>query len=308
MKDLSIIKADLMVFDEAHHVVGNEIQNLVFGSGIIAGKTLFTTATPKDDNGIEMTGEDGDCGPLVYEYTHRQAVEDGICNDIEIVVSTSPSSTSDNLSTRSILKAIVRNALETRRNRVLAFHGLSEMEDLTGKRSNVVSFVKQAKKEIHKVLHDLVTTEFMDINPFQEVRVEGLTSSTKERDLVIKEFEECNDDCLFILSSCRIIGEGLDTKNANTLIFVDGKQSPTDIIQNIGRVTRFNERDPFSSILIPVAVNVSRYEEITDDSIQAKDRVLRESMGMEFQQILNVLGALKPVSYTHLTLPTIYSV
>jgi len=95
LKDLSIMKADIMVFDEAHHVVGNEIQNLVFGSGIIADKTLFATATPKNDNGIEMTGENGDCGSLVYEYTHRQAVEDGICNDIEIVVSTSPSSSSE---------------------------------------------------------------------------------------------------------------------------------------------------------------------------------------------------------------------
>ena len=64
-----------MIFDEAHHIVGGKIQDIVFNNDEldeIVDKTRFYTATPVNKNGITMYDrehpENSDCGQLAYEY------------------------------------------------------------------------------------------------------------------------------------------------------------------------------------------------------------------------------------------------
>ena len=48
---------DLLIYDEAHHIIGNTAQKLVFNNDTFNKKTkniIFLTATPKNDNGIKM--------------------------------------------------------------------------------------------------------------------------------------------------------------------------------------------------------------------------------------------------------------
>ena len=52
-----------LIFDEAHHIVGDKIQNIVFNNeelDEIVDKTRFYTATPVNTNNITMYNEDDD--------------------------------------------------------------------------------------------------------------------------------------------------------------------------------------------------------------------------------------------------------
>ena len=80
------IQIDRLIFDEAHHIVGDKTQDIVFNNNKlnnIVSKTEFYTATPVNKNGIVMYDRDepdnSDCGVLACEYLYYQAVEDKIC-------------------------------------------------------------------------------------------------------------------------------------------------------------------------------------------------------------------------------------
>jgi len=96
------------------------------------------------------------------------------------------------------------------------------------------------------------------------------------------------------LASCKTIGEGIDTKNANMVVFIDPKQSYVEIIQNIGRICRKNENTKgLATVLIPTYVDVNKYKDCQND--EEKDNVIRQEMSKtgNFNGILNVLSALR---------------
>ncbi len=158
----------LMIYDEAHHIIGSKIQDLVFNK-IDATHTIFLTATPKNDNGIimlERIFDDDDydyytdCGTLAYEYSHLDAVNDGICNDFDIAIDfyTDKNDEIKNNKYKYIHQAISRSIINTNNTRMLTFHSRSETEhdDL----SDVVNFVK-SKKSFDKEFNHVLTNEFI---------------------------------------------------------------------------------------------------------------------------------------------------
>ena len=83
-----------LIFDEAHHIVGDKIQSIVFNNSEldnIVEQTRYYTATPVNKNGITMYDRDepenSDCGPLAYEYLYYQAIEDKVCKSFETQIS-----------------------------------------------------------------------------------------------------------------------------------------------------------------------------------------------------------------------------
>ena len=88
------ININRLVYDEAHHIVGEKIQDVIFNNqdfDDIVDYTEFWTATPVNRNGIimyddENNDENIDCGPCVYKYMCYQAIEDNICKPIETQV------------------------------------------------------------------------------------------------------------------------------------------------------------------------------------------------------------------------------
>ena len=62
--------------------------------------------------------------------------------------------------------------------------------------------------------------------------MKGIDCSTKNRRKILDTFDNTKDDEIYILCSCRTIGEGVDTKKANMCVFADPKSSLKDIIQN----------------------------------------------------------------------------
>ena len=75
------------------------------------------------------------------------------------------------------------------------------------------------------------------------------------------------------------------------IVFVDPKQSYVEIIQNIGRICR--KQNKLSTVLIPSHVDVNKYKDcITEEDT---DKIIRQEMSKtgDFNGILNVLSALR---------------
>ena len=280
---------------------------------LFVNKTLFFTATPINRNGIKMyrstnqiqiqnntyeyeneedsfiNKDEPHCGELIYEYMHTQGVYENKLNDFRIRIDLFTQKTNE-----SIFEAISRSILETNNNRVLCFHSRSEIH--SDRKSNVKEFSNQEnkllfKKSFDKILH----SEFSSlVKKYKKIHFQGITSSTKNKNSILEKFSSTPENEIFVLSSCKIISEGIDTKNANMVCFVDEKQSYVDIIQNIGRICRKHENTKYlSTILIPCYVDVLKYQDCQTD--EEKDNVIRNEMsqGGNFDGILNVLSALR---------------
>ena len=326
---------DLLCFDEAHHILGNNMKKILFGLNnnenydelddddydidnddvnfieSFCNKTLFFTATPKNSNGImmyesitcfdnyELIEDDEsfikdelsesvnlpDCGKMIYEYMHLNGVNDNILNDFNIRVDLYTENTDTN-----VFDAISRCILETGNNRILTFHSRSEMKSDRG--SNVIDFVD--KELFIQCFNKVRKKEFPDKSKYKNIFFKGITASTKNKLDILQEFDNTKDDEIYILASCKTIGEGVDTKHANMCVFIDPKQSYIEIIQNIGRICRKNNKtNGLATVFIPAYVDVDKYKDCKTE-VEQNDVIKSEmSKTGDFNGILNVLSALR---------------
>jgi superfamily II DNA or RNA helicase len=318
---LNIIKEnefeiDLICFDEAHHIVSHNMKKLLFDYDeddeddiyenfidLYCNKTLFFTATPKNHNSIMMyepyvtdnfefidddnscITEEPHCGKMIYEYMHINGVNYNILNDFNIMIDLYTENTDNN-----IFEAISRSILQTGNNRVLTFHS-SVIK--TNKGSNVLDFINE--ELFIKCFNKILNTEFSHLeNKYKSIIFNGITANTKNKLKILEQFDNTKDNEIYILASCKTIGEGVDTKNANMVVFIDPKQSYVEIIQNIGRVCRKNENTKqLATILLPIYVDVNKYKECNTEDEQNKVIMDEMSKTGDFTMILNVLTALR---------------
>jgi len=309
-------KIGLLIYDEAHHVVGSQIQKTVFEDKAFQNKTIntiFLTATPKNENGIRMLDREydtnfdfeedsdnsdsesedeldyySDCGTLAYEYTHYQAVQDGICNDFDIAIDLY---TDNEYKYKSIYAAISRSIFTTNNSKVLTFHNYSEVNHDT--KSHVLGFVnKQSQNQFRKEYQLVLKKEFPGkmADYKGKLKIDGLTGKMKNKHTILRDFENDQNN-VRVLASCNTISEGIDTKNANQICFVDPRTSYHMIIQNIGRICR--KQDKKSTIIIPCYVDAAKYKNA--QTPEERDAIIREDMHAtgNFNAILNVLSALR---------------
>jgi len=321
------INVDLICFDEAHHICGDKTKELLFENEYVdeyVDKMLFFTATPVNKNNIcmynppteitinnenyeiiddnnsfiddeydkydEYDEEISHCGSMIYEYMHKRGVYDNILNDFQVRVDLYTENTD-----KSVFEAISRSILETGNSRVLTFHSRSETESDKG--TNVNDFSKKSNLTKFKKIFDKVQKlEFPELkDKYTNIYFEGITASTPNRIKVLDNFDETKDNEIFILASCKTIGEGVDTKNANMVCFVDSKQSYVEIVQNIGRICRKNKNTKQkATVLIPAWVDKEKYKDCKGNP-KERDKLIREDMnkGGNFNGILNVLSALR---------------
>ena len=283
-------KIGLVCYDEAHHVVSPECQTLVFGTTHFE-KEVFFTATPKNENGITMFDRDDPdknmCGPVAYDYTYLQGLNDEVLNSFEICVDMYTDNTNN-----SIYDAIARAILARNTNRVLSFHSGVNGESNT----NVWNFVNQTEFEI--AFNKVQKAEFPEkANDYKKITFKGMDGATSsaDRKAMLKALDNTPSNEIYIIASCETIGEGVDTKNANMCVFADPKSSITKIIQNIGRIVRRNNAQPLSTILIPCWINMENYASANGDR-EKQDELIRQNMRSEkgdYASILNVLSALR---------------
>ena len=264
------MEIDLAIFDEAHHVIAPQtVKLLQDGPLSVAYRSLFFTATPPPEmDDYDMFGE------IVYSYSFFEAVQDGICNPFEIIVQ---------MTSKQVPKNIYEHTFEaytkTQNGRILAFHSFAEAT-VEGRTSVIQYSGKKSKDECKKAFGK------------KSVRLEAVTAKTKDRETILKTFEETSEEDVMILHNCNILGEGIDTKSANMVVFADPKGSKVQIIQNIGRITRRNAQTLHpGTILLPVEIDVNQFTfAMTDEERHAI--ICEEMRNGGFQIIQNVIAAL----------------
>src|SRR3990167_4325040 len=199
---------DIIVCDEAHHLVGDKAQEYIFGIKCIddddfeddididdknydslsdcAKYMLFLTATPNNKNGIKMFDSNDQnaethCGPCAFNYSHKDAVEDNVCRDFRIEIDLFTDNTDENL-----FKSIGRSIGNSGNNRVLTFHSYSEKSHIN--KSDVVSFIKK-KNDIVNDIQKTLDEEFNN-HGYTRITVDGITGkdSMTKRKNILKKF------------------------------------------------------------------------------------------------------------------------
>jgi superfamily II DNA or RNA helicase len=282
----------LACFDEAHRTTSDGVKELIYNSEKYE-KQVFFTATPINQNGITMFERDdvkvGDCGKLASEYTYLQGLRDGILSLFELRVDLYTEDTIEHM-----YESIARAILASGNQRVLTFH--ADTSENSSSDTSVLRFVDE--KLFKKVYRNICEKEFPELlGKIKKITFIPITAETKNKDEILEKFDKCGDNEIYIVSSCRTIGEGVDTKKANMCVFVDPKSSINAIIQNIGRICRKvgHEENP-ATILIPVCINIDKYRECGED-YDKMDGVLREQLNDsengDFNAVMNVCVALK---------------
>ena len=289
---ISNIKIDCAIFDEGHHSVSDKYKELIYNNDRYINKYFFT-ATPRNLNGIVMHDYEEEYAipsscDMIYDYSYFSGVKDRILKPFEIRIDFYGGNSNKNL-----YETIARAILGSGNTRVLTFHStVNSSETEEDKITAVKLFVNQ--KEFESAYETIRQTEFPNYL-YKKIYFECIHAETKNKSALLNKFANTPDDEIFILSSCRTIGEGIDTKNANMCVFIDPKSSFTEITQNIGRIVRRDgENDKrVSTILIPCHVDRKKYENC--QTIEERDAVIREDMSKtgDFSCILNVLSALK---------------
>ena len=166
---IKILIFNNLIFDEAHHIVGNKIQNIVFNNeelDNIVEQIEFYTATPVNKNGITMydreNPETSDCGVLAYEYLYYQAVEDKVCKSFETHISLYTLKQEYKNKYQPIFESIIRACLsgEYKYWNILTYHSfVNENEDMNSNISFVKDFASSKNQNLVKKLFTKIQNE-----------------------------------------------------------------------------------------------------------------------------------------------------
>ena len=272
-------KVDLALFDEAHHtdtkdLVHSAEDDYFYKTGV------FLTATPSSK--IE------DLEKISY-IPYYEAYDRGYVRGFELRVDIG----NKNVGTlqNRLYESIARAVLTTGNSRVMTFHSFVTSEKIG--RSNVNSFCDEKKFKI--AFQKVKDSEFADSKGYQNIKMVSIDGSTKNRNIILNNFDKSPDKNIMIVCSCKTIGEGIDTRRANMCVFVDPKNSHVEIIQNIGRVLRKNKKDgdKKATILLPCMIDYQPYKD--SKTIEEQDDILRKNINSndDYSIILNVVSALK---------------
>jgi hypothetical protein len=261
------VDVDCVLFDEAHHADAPQCHKCMSENESKIKCVIRASAT--------LNESDTPC----FTYPFHQAVKDGVCRDYSTYCFIKKKG-----SEHELISYLEAHRKQTGNSKVMVFTTFTEAEkDGT---TNVYQFMDQYRDTLTKIggwMQGIVSSQSQD-----------------ERQTILKTFESNADDQLSLLVSCRTIGEGVDTKKANVVLFVDPIRSTIMIIQRIGRGTRVyrdkegvplpEQRD--GSVIVGIYIDPAKYEGKTEQEI---DQLLKENMSEkgDFSPIFCVLAALR---------------
>ncbi|MER5503138.1 Helicase associated domain protein [Streptomyces sp. NPDC002561] len=268
---------DLVVVDEAHRTSGElgKPWAAVHDQGQVpAVRRLYMTATariweaPDSESGVprlvaSMDPDSPVFGPVAYRLSLSEAVRRGIvapyqvvCMDIrdpEVYAALADGGLGTGASRGARLAAIqsglMRAAVEERVRRVLAFH--SRVGEAEAMAAGVVGVAARLAEE-----------EPDTYPPASRVWADWLYGehSPAHRRKVLAEFASDFLDgnsntpaALRVLSSVKVLGEGVDTAECDAVLFADARGSMVDIVQMVGRALRTSPgRGKLATLIVPV--------------------------------------------------------
>ena len=207
----------LTLFDEAHHCDGQRMKDLLMDpqKRVKCGTIYHFTATPVRINTMNTTNGSH------FVYTFEEAIRNHLIRSYKVhVIFHLKTSEEDDVNSNTVLDEVAKINGD-KFQRILAFTGYTQHESLPTNRHNVTDIVPEWN------------------DPNKGYNVVGLSSDNPSIDRdTIKRFEEFNEGKLSVLVSCRKLGEGIDIKGINSVMFVDPRKKKKDIYQIIGRGLR----------------------------------------------------------------------
>ncbi|MFF3277344.1 Helicase associated domain protein [Streptomyces chrestomyceticus] len=267
---------DLMVVDEAHRTAGalGKPWAVVHDDRRLpAVRRLYMTATPRlwevpgegpGDEAARLVAsmdDEGVFGPVVYRLTMSEAIERGliaqyqvVCVDIadpqvsavQLVGADAYTATVRGVRLAALQTAVLKTAAEHQLRRVLTFHHrTSEAEAFAGGLGRVARALWEADTEAfcepgtvwaqwlcgeHRAVHRRQVLETFSAGVVGDVEM-----------------------ALSVLSSARVLGEGVDTAACDAVVFADARGSAPDVVQAVGRALRMQPGEgKVASLVVPV--------------------------------------------------------
>ncbi|WP_413760925.1 Helicase associated domain protein [Streptomyces sp. MMBL 11-3] len=268
----------LMVVDEAHRVSGDGLRPWAAvhdQAQLPAERRLYMTATARvweteDERPRLVASMEDDSpvfGPVAYKLTLSEAIGRGIvapyqvlCLDIrdpDLYTALTTEATGSDAVRGARLAAVqaglMRAAVEERFRRVLSFHSrVTEAEAMAVSVPAAAARLAADEPEVYP--------------PADQVWAQWLYGehAPGHRKAVLDEFAsdflggpEFDGQAvraeLRVLSSVRVLGEGVDVAECDSVLFADARGSMVDIVQMVGRALRLNpDHGKLATLIVPV--------------------------------------------------------
>lgn len=267
---------DLVVVDEAHRTsgrIGKPWAVVHDNTRIPAARRLYMTATPRlwqlDESNLAQPGElvasmeddpDGPFGSRAYTLTLSDAVDRGICaryqvvcvdvTDVEYQAALLPDSQATTQEIRgarlaALQTALVKASADEGFKRTLHFHHLvKEAEAFSAGLPDVAARLHKDDPELYPrdIWADWLSGEH---KPLHRSRVldEFAIGIATDGTVVEKSY----------LGSVKVLGEGVDTRNCDSVYFADVRGSMPDLVQAVGRALRMQPGEgKVASLVVPI--------------------------------------------------------
>ncbi|MER5450607.1 Helicase associated domain protein [Streptomyces sp. NPDC002766] len=265
-----------LVVDEAHRTsgaLGKAWAGVHDNARVPALRRLYMTATPrlwevgdqKEAGGGELVASMDDeavFGPVVYRLSLSEAIERGliaryqvVCVDIadpglsvvELAGGAGRTAQVRGVRLAALQTAVMKAAAERRLRRLLTFHyRTSEAEAFSSGLGSVAKELWASDPELYAE-PDAVWADWLcgEHKPAHRGRVLEKFASEPEDDL--------GAAWVRVLSSVRVLGEGVDTKECDAVVFADVRGSAVDVVQAVGRALRMQPGEgKVASLVVPV--------------------------------------------------------
>ena len=214
-----------VVVDEAHHADNNGVEG-----GSLDAIATITERSPRTLRFSATFDDEVDPNEIIYSYTLDQAIDDGYLTDYEIVVP----------SLRPFVEVAASVAADEETPK------LDSQPALAGAIANhptwghVLAYCNERPAGQRFV---------------EECKAAGLTAayfdgdtSLEERRKIISRFER---GAIRVLSTVRVLGEGVDIPIADTCMFVEPRGSHVNVVQCLGRVLRLHPTKSMARVILP---------------------------------------------------------
>ncbi|MBT2386546.1 DEAD/DEAH box helicase [Streptomyces sp. ISL-11] len=297
---------DLMVVDEAHRTSGDAGKPWAAvhdQEKIPAVRRLYMTATrriweaPEDARGdgygqprliASMDPDSPVFGPVAFKLTLSEAISRGlvapyqvVCVDIadpELHEARQAAGPGSDVARGARLAALQTGVLTaaTQENlrKVLAFH--SKVSEAEAMAAGVVDVATRLREEDPRRFPqpERVWADWLYGEHSPGHRRAVLTEFASD---VIDDGQGLRPAALRVLSSVKVLGEGVDTANCDAVAFCDARGSMVDIVQMVGRALRMKPGEgKIASLIVPVflAPGESPDEMLTSEAYGALAKIL----------------------------------
>lgn len=292
----------LMVVDEAHRTSGDGLKPWAAvhdQAQLPAERRLYMTATARvweaegERPRLVASMEDGSpvFGPVAYKLTLSEAISRGIvapyqvlCLDIRdpdlYAALTSEDTDSDAVRgarLAAVQTGLMHAAVEEHFRRVLSFHSrVGEAEAMAASVPATAARLAEEQPDVYPPAEQ-VWADWLYGEHAPGHRQTVLAEFASDY-LGRPEFEGLGMRAEFrVLSSVRVLGEGVDTAECDAVLFSDARGSMVDIVQMVGRALRLHPgRGKLASLVVPVFLGPDEdpNELLTSDAYSTLSKVL----------------------------------